>query len=672
MPLPRIRLTNWNKFFVGLVLLLLALAALLVFFPWDWLREPLNRRISTQLGRHFEITRKLHVRLGRTTTVFTDGIEIANPPWARDPFLLKAESAEFDIRVWPLLTGRVYIPRISLKKPEIGLEIDQQGRRTWGFANHASSGGPGPDIGSIVMDSGSLYYISAAQRADIAVKFALATEASSDMPLTFDATGRWQEETFTAKGRTGSVLRLSRDMAARFPVELSAQAGGTRLKVRGSVTDLASLSAFDANFDLQGQNLEALYKLAGVSLPATPPYKLLGQVTKRDELWSLTEIQGVLGNTDMAGNLSFDQSASTGVLAGKLHSKLLDFNDLAPLVGLPPQGKPPARQLTAARARSGTVPAARAGDASASHKVLPSKPLDVPRLNAMNANVHYSAARIRHAPALPLDRGSVQVKLTDGLLELNPVSLGVAGGTVAGSVKVDSRMTPASLATRLDVRGVQLNQLFPTIETSKSSLGRVSGQLDLQGRGNSSAEMLASASGDLSVLMGRGQISNILLEYLGLDGGEIIKFLVGGDRNVQLRCAVAAFDVKQGLMTSRALVLDTVDTVIQGSGQINLAGETLNLRLEPAPKDFSILSFRSPLTITGTFASPQAGPDKGALAGRGALALALGLVNPLLALAATIETGPGQDADCTGIFAQGKPDQPRAGSVPPISKAVKK
>jgi hypothetical protein len=152
--------------------------------------------------------------------------------------------------------------------------------------------------------------------------------------------------------------------------------------------------------------------------------------------------------------------------------------------------------------------------------------------------------------------------------------------------------------------------------------------------------------------MGEGQISNLLLEVAGLDGGEIIKFLLRGDRNVQLRCAAAAFDVKQGVMTSRAIVLDTVDTVILGTGTVGLADESLNLVLRPSPKDGSILSLRSPLKITGSFGAPRAGPDKAALAGRAGIALALGALNPLLALAATIETGPGVDANCPQVLAQ--------------------
>jgi uncharacterized protein involved in outer membrane biogenesis len=283
----------------------------------------------------------------------------------------------------------------------------------------------------------------------------------------------------------------------------------------------------------------------------------------------------------------------------------------------------------------------------------------------MNADVVYSAADIRHVTVLPLDKGSVHVQLKAGVLQLEPISLGIAGGTVAGSIRIDSNPVPAAFTTRLDLRAVQLNQLFPAIETSKSSLGRISGQLDLKGRGNSLAQMLGSSSGDVAVLMGKGEISNILLEFMGLDGGEVIKFLVRGDRNVQLRCAAAAFEVNKGLMSTKTIVLDTADTVINGRGTVSLADETLDLVLDPAPKDRSILSLRSPLKIGGTFAAPSAGPDKGALAGRAAIAIGLGVINPLLALAATIETGPGQDENCAAILAKAATSS--AGSRMPAS-----
>ncbi|UUZ72866.1 AsmA family protein [Polaromonas sp. P1(28)-8] len=449
---------------------------------------------------------------------------------------------------------------------------------------------------------------------------------------------------------------------APFPIEINVLAGKTSLKAQGSIVNLADFGGMDATFDLQGRNLEELYKLAGVVLPSTPPYKVRGKLAKHGKVWTASQIQGVLGNSDLSGALSFDQSAAVPVLTGNLQSKLLDFGDLGPMIG----ATPAASKAAEAKAEAETKAEARAeppGPAMASsRKVLPATILSLARLQAMNADVTYSAANIRHVQALPLDKGGAHIKLNAGVLQLSPFSLGVAGGSLAGSLKVDSNVAPAAFTARLDVRAVQLNQLFPKVETTRSSFGKISGQFNFQGRGASVAQVLGSASGDVAVLMGKGQISNILLEFLGLDGGEVVKFLVRGDRNVQLRCAAAAFDVNQGLMTSKAIVLDTTDTVVNGRGRVSLADETLDIVLEPAPKDRSILSLRSPLRIGGTFASPSAGPDKGALAGRAGIALVLGAINPLLALAATIETGPGQDADCSEVLAQAA--KPNGGSRP--------
>jgi AsmA family protein len=572
-----------------------------------------------------------------------------------------------------LLFGKVQIPRISLKGPQLGLQVESDGRRTWALSRDTSDAGAVPGIGSLLIDQGTLSYIDSAQGADVAVQFSIAAESARELPLDFKAAGKWKGEKFTADGRTGGVLRLSKNVARSFPLQVNALVGRTSLKASGTITDLAGLAGVDVSFDLQGRNLDELYKLAGVVLPSTPPYKVRAKLLRQGKTWVASQMQGTLGSSDVNGSLTFDQSADVAMLSGKLQSKLLDFEDLGPVIGLAPSPR-----VSGATKPSSPVPVADAKpqarparSANASAKVLPTAVLDLAKLKSMNADVTYSAADIRHVKELPLDKGSVHVMLKSGVLQLNPISLGVAGGSVAGVIKIDSNLAPAAFDAKLDVRGAQLNQLFPTIETTKSSLGKVSGKFDLNGRGNSAAQMLGGASGDVAILMGRGQISNILLEFMGLDGGEVIKFLVGGDRNVQLRCAVVAFDVKQGVMTSRAIVLDTSDTVINGRGQVSFANETLALVLDPAPKDFSILSFRSPLQIGGTFAAPTASPDKAALAGRAGIALALAAINPLLGLAATVETGPGQDADCVEVFANGQKGKASARLASPGLKAVK-
>ena len=640
----------WVKLLASFAVLVALLVLLVMFFPWDVLRGPLNRYVTDKTGRHFEITRSLDVKLGRTTRILADGIEFANPEWAHDPHLVKAESAEIDVHLLPLLRRRIELPLIVLHKPQLGLQMEADGRRSWALGRDTSDPRNMPVIGALVVDEGTTHYIATHHGADIRIEFAMDGQDQAQMPLSFKAKGTWEKEAFTAQGRTGNALHLNAPLEKPFPIDVSAIAGATTMKATGSIASLATLDGADAMVSLQGRNLGELYKFIGVVLPATPRYSVRANLSKHGEVWTARGLSGKLGNTDIAGELVFDRGQNLPMLTGKVSSKSLDFDDLAPLVGLPEQPRSAAAlpQVPGQAAVAQARPARAALDPT--RKLLPTKPLDRTRLFAMNADVAYSAARVTHARQLPLDRMSLQAKMKEGVLSLESMKLGLAGGSVTGSIRIDGNSDPAMAETHLDARGVELNQLFPGLKVTQASFGKIHGDIDLKGRGNSVAQMLGASSGNVAMLMGRGQMSNLFLEIAGLDGAEILKFLMGGDKNVELRCAAAAFDVKNGLMASRALVLDTDDTVIYGEGGISLSGETMSFTLRPYPKDMSILSLRSPLKVSGTFAAPKAGVDKGALAGRAGIALALASINPLLALASTVETGPGKDADCGSIL----------------------
>ena len=93
MNTPRFPSSVFRRWLAGVVAVLALLTLAIYFFPWDALREPVNRYVSGQLGRRFEITRHLAVSLGRTTTVRAEAVEITNPAWAHEPYLLKTTHA---------------------------------------------------------------------------------------------------------------------------------------------------------------------------------------------------------------------------------------------------------------------------------------------------------------------------------------------------------------------------------------------------------------------------------------------------------------------------------------------------------------------------------------------------------------------------------------------------
>ena len=149
------------------------------------------------------------------------------------------------------------------------------------------------------------------------------------------------------------------------------------------------------------------------------------------------------------------------------------------------------------------------------------------------------------------------LKLKDGVLDLDPLNFGVAGGHIVSKINMDARGETIATDADIQFKTLQLSKLFPTVKLTKSSSGTIGGHATLTGTGNSVSKMLATANGDIGLGMVGGEISNLLLEYANINGGEIIKFLFSGDKNVSIRCGVAVFKAKKGILNTEAFVFDT-------------------------------------------------------------------------------------------------------------------
>lgn len=146
-----------------------------------------------------------------------------------------------------------------------------------------------------------------------------------------------------------------------------------------------------------------------------------------------------------------------------------------------------------------------------------------------------------------------------------------------------------------------------------------------------------------------GRVSNLLDAASALNFGKVLPLLLGGDRDIVIRCGGAVFDVKNGRGQSTLFVVDTEQTQVLGDGWFDLEHERFDLTVAPRPKEASVLSLRTPVRVYGTFSNPNFELKKGPLAARAGAAAALAVASPLAALIPLIETGPGQETDCGAV-----------------------
>lgn len=619
-----------NRIFLWIAATLAApfvvMTLVLALFGWNWLRGPIEHWAEQKTGRVLAINGNLSLHLGWPwPRIQADAVTFANPPWAQEPQMVTADAVDITLDLRQLLQGNLLFPTVHLLRPVVFLEQTAQGQKNWLLDVHQTDEAARIRMGRLTLDQGVLGFDDLAARTHIRAEISTLADTPG---TTFRAKGRFRGLSLEAKGMGGPVLAL-RDESTPYPLDIDTTIGRTRIQARGTITGLVSRSAINMNVAVRGDSLEQLYPLFGIPAPATHPYALRGQLVHSGTHWRYEAFTGRIGNSDIAGMAQVVTGGKRPALTAKLTSKMLDLGDLAPAIGV-------------RSASSAPTPVA----ATRQKKVLPDVAFKTDRWTSMDADVRLQAQHLRRATALPLNDLSVHIQLRDAVLTLDPLDVGVAGGHMRGQVSLDGHSQPIKATAQMQVREVLLSGLFPDLVLNQATIGQINGTFNLSGSGNSIAGMLATSNGQAKLDIAHGEVSQLMMEKAGLHLWEIMGLTMTGDKRIALRCGQARFSVRNGVMQADTLIFDTAVTTLIGSGQVDLAQETLALTLNPKTKNTSPLALRSPIYIRGSFDQPTVGVDKGRVAVRALGSLALGLVNPALALIPLVDPGPGKDSDC--------------------------
>ena len=663
-----------------LIWVVVAIAALIVaailfaaLFDWNRARPWLDQRLSASIGRPVAINGDLTVAWSRNPDAeglsrwvpwprFTArDISIANPAWARQPRFATVQQVRFSLSPLALIGHTIEIPSLKLFAPSVDIERDKSGRANWQFQFAQGGGKWKLDIGEVGFDAGALriddgkldlHLDVAVQPLGKPIPFDQIVAAKDDKTggeppphsdqayyFGWTAKGSWRSAKATGGGKIGSVLAL-RDASLPFPLQAELRLRDVHIALAGTLTDPVRLAALNLHLKMSADSMAHLYPLTGLALPATPPFTTEGHLIGRMHagVFHYRDFDGHVGGSDVHGDMTYATAGARPKLDGALTSDVLKFSDLAPLIGA---------DSNASKARRGdavTQPA---------DKLLPVEPFDTTRWRRMDADVRFTGRRIEAKKELPIQNLSTHLVMDDGVLTLDPLRFGVAGGDMDAHLALDGRGDPMRGKMRVSLRRAQLKKLFPTVELMQSSLGQINGDATLTGDGNSVAKLLGTSDGEVKLLVDNGQVSRLLLEEAGLNLANIAKLKLFGDEPVKINCAAADFNARDGLWRSTLFLIDTETTTIDVDGTVNLATEQLDLTLHPRSKGIRILSLRSPLYLRGTLKNPGAGVEKGPLLARGAGAAVLGTVAaPLAALAAMIAPSHDNENACAGLIAQ--------------------
>ncbi len=629
------------------LLLMAAVVIFLLLFDWNWLRGPIGRWASNEYDREIALRGDLDVELfSWTPGVVVNDLKFGGPDWASEADTARVERIEARFRLRRLFAGQIEMPLLAITRPEMVLISTEDGRKSWALKPDEPDTGEGlklPLINRLIIRDGHIS-LDARDR-DITLEAAVsAREATGadDQTSGFLLTGEGaiNGSPLTLRIEGGPFINIRRDRPYRFEATLSG--ARSRLVADGAITRPFDLGGFTSTLSLQGQDLNDLYLLTGLTLPNTPRYRLSGALERDDAVWTFNDVSGRVGASDLSGDVRVDAGDRLRVEA-QLASQRLDIDDLLAILGAD-------TRTDAAGAQTTTV-ASGAGPG----KLLPDAPLQVDRLRTMDGELTYRAASVK---ANDLDIRAVRLGavLQDGILDLDPVSFAFDRGELNGTARINATRDPPYSAIDFRLAGYPLESIIPARDGSAPLRGRALGRARLEGPGSSIHHFAASSKGSISLVVPQGQMRAAFAELLGINASAgLLKLFSGDQSSAAIRCAVADFDVTNGVADAKTFVVDTDVVLATGTGSIDLGEEAVTLRIDGESKKPRLLRVWAPITVNGPLTGPSIGVDVGSVVAQGGIVGALAaVVAPVAALLAFVDPGLAEDADCGGLIASAR------------------
>lgn len=616
----------------------LALVVVIQLAGWDWLRGPVEERVSRALDRQVTISEPLSVRWrwNFVPRVRVDSVTIADVDWTGDAHFVVLDRAVADIAVLDLLRGRVNLREAWIRGLELRLSVDEEGRNNWGLGS-GDGRGRVPIVGALHLVESEIIYRNASRDVSFTASLdtVVAQEDDGSERTAISGEGEMRGGPLRFTGEGDAVMRL-RDPDQSFAFRLDIEGGETRFAFDGRLGPGGSFREIAGSLMLRGENLRGIYEFTGIPVPDTPPYELTLDLARAGDVWQARNIEGVVGDSDLSGRLDYDTGRDRPYVEAELSSTTLDFSDIGMLIGAPAIDPDDMSESGLERAQARAL--------RAEGRIFPAAPLDVERISGVDGRLVFEGREVTGA-GQALTGVSTVISLDNRVLLFDPLEFGFRGGRLDARVEVDA--SGGETLTSADGRfsGLRLEDFIPNDRVA----GAISGEVSLTGTGDSIRRAMASSDGRITVVLDEGSISRRTLELIGLD---LLNYVFASDEAVATSCGAVDIEVEGGTGQAGTFLVATPDSQIHGEGAFDFRRERFDLQIQARDTSPNVGSLGGPVNISGTFRNPQIAPDDETYV-RGAASVALGvLLSPLASVLGTVQVDTVDGGVCERLLGQ--------------------
>ena len=409
---------------------------------------------------------------------------------------------------------------------------------------------------------------------------------------------------------SGSMdIRLSGNEIGLDNIDFNINSAQTRLNASGAFSQLSPLQFDHFALKFDAQSLSSI--IQDTSLPLIWDNEVRGTLNFNNNTINNIMLDMELGGNDFAGEIGFVDAtdATPKRYKADLHSKNFDL----------------------------TTVLAEADD-DKSDKAFPDTPLKLDWLMGLHGGIEADVVfRVDHFKSASLMLDEVVLTASTDKGEFRADLIGTSSqGAMNANLALTEHAQTQKLNARLRIYGknVDLSALTKLKKSASDKAGILSVDIDIDGVGNSIAEMAGNAAGSLLLEISGATVKNDGLQFIAgdlfLSVIEVINPLSRQAPYLDIECGVIRFDVNQGIATTpQGLVLKTADFTFIGGGDVNLSNESLKLNITSKARTgfgINVNSIVKVLRVGGTIKNPNIQVDPAGLI-QSAIALGTAIVS---------------------------------------------
>jgi uncharacterized protein involved in outer membrane biogenesis len=625
---------RWILYILGglvatLLLIIILLSVIRIPIDLSSQKGLVESTASLALGRTVKIDDKIVITTSVRPIFSLEGLRISNPKGFEKGDFLKMKTAEIQVRLLPLLLGKLQISKFSVKGLAVMLVENKTGAVNWSSQTPEKSKSEPPPppkpsseesrleltsdslvLAKLVLEDILVDYRSPSQAEPLQFKI---DECTGDMlpgrPFILSMKGKLGGEPYVTTIEIGSLQELVEDNRSRM--EVKTEIAKTQFDFAGSLDLARALRSLHLNAMVTGERLDSLNGLLDLDLPPLKSYKAAAQLAMRRDRIDLTDLILQVGKSKLTGKLTADRSGGKPDVVIDLNSPLIQLNDFDLGDWSPEKGD--AGQPEGSQDRDKKAETAKADNDKSSTDQAVEELLSPKVLAKFNVRMNVKAEKVMSG-ADALGSGVLTATLKDGQFALDPVKLNIPGGsfTMAATLKPDPKAPEASL--RMLMKNFDFGVLVRRANPRADMGGTINLDVDLKSSANSFDKLMAYGNGYFDFA---GRLENLKAGIIDLWAVNVIAAVASGKENKpsEINCVLGRWTMKEGLLQPDVFLIDTTKIRICGKGQVDFKKETIDLKMAPTPKKPEFFSLATPVEVRGNFVDFGVGVQAGGLVG---------------------------------------------------------